>query len=58
LAKERADLITKAKKIAKLASGGGGADSGEKDDGSFFRVALEHQYDGVDRHCLDEEVGR
>jgi len=58
LAKERADLIAKAKRIAKLAGGGGGGDSGEKDDGSFFRVASEHQYDGVDRHCLDEEVRR
>ena len=54
LAKERADLIAKAKKLAKLA-GGGGDGGGEKDDGSFFRGALEHQYDGVDRHCLDEE---
>ncbi|HEU0037941.1 MAG TPA: hypothetical protein VFR76_01580, partial [Verrucomicrobiae bacterium] len=58
LAKERAELIARAKRIAKLAGGGGGGDSGDKDDGSFFRVALEHQYDGVDRHCLDEEVGR
>ena len=58
LAKERAELIAKARAIAKLAGGGGGGDSGEKEDGSFFRVALEHQYDGVDRHCLVEEVGR
>jgi len=54
LAKEREELIAKAKKLARPAGGGGGGES-EKDDGSFFRVALEHQFDGVDRHCLDEE---
>jgi len=54
LAKERAELIAKARKIAKLAGGGGGGEAA-KDDGSFFRVALEHQYHGMDRHCLDEE---
>lgn len=54
LAKERADLIAKAKKLAKP-SGGGGGDGGDKDDGSFFRVALEHEFDGVDRDCLEEE---
>lgn len=53
LSQERADLIAKAKKLAKL-SGGGGGDGSGKDDGSFFRVALEHQFDGVERHCLDE----
>ena len=62
LAKERADLIAKAKKVAKLSGGGGGdGGGGGKDvtyDGSFFRVALEHQFDGVDRHCLDKEGGR
>ncbi len=49
LAKERAELIAKAKKLAKLSGGGGGGDGGEKDDGSFFRVALEQQYENVDR---------
>ena len=24
---------------------------------SFFRVSLEHQYDGVERHCLDDLEG-
>ena len=57
LAKERADLIAKAKKLAKL-SGGGGGGGGGGDDGSFFRVALEHQFDGVNRGCLDEEERR
>lgn len=55
LKKERADLIAKAKKLAKLSGGGGGDGGGGKDEGSFFRVALEHQFDGVERHCLDEE---
>jgi imidazolonepropionase-like amidohydrolase len=53
LKQERADLIAKAKQLAEQAGGGG--DGGGKDDGSFFRVALEHQFDGVDRHCLEEE---
>lgn len=54
LEKERADLIAKAKKIAKLSGGGGGGDGGEKDDGSFFRVALEQQYENVDREAEAE----
>ncbi len=53
LTKERADLIAKAKRLLTLAgSAGAGADG---DGGSFFRVALEHQFDSVDRHCLEEE---
>ncbi len=55
LKQERADLIAKAKQIAKL-SGSGGGDV--KDDVSFFRVALEHQFDGVDRGCLDAAEGK
>jgi imidazolonepropionase-like amidohydrolase len=52
LKKERDDLIAKAKKIAKLSGGGDAAgDDGGK---SFFQVSLEHRFDGVDRHCLDE----
>lgn len=54
LKQEREDLIAKAKKLAKL--GGGGDGGGEKDDGSFFRVSLEHQFDGVERHCMEEEA--
>jgi imidazolonepropionase-like amidohydrolase len=54
LKQERADLIAKAKKLAKLSGGSGGG--GEKDDGSFFRIALEHQFDRVERHCMDEEA--
>jgi imidazolonepropionase-like amidohydrolase len=52
LKQERADLIAKAKKLAKLAGGGGGG--GEKQDGSFFRVSLEHEFDGVERHCMED----
>jgi N-acetylglucosamine-6-phosphate deacetylase len=53
LEKERSDLIAKAKKLSKL-GGGGGEDGGGDGGESFFKVALEHQYDGRDRHCLDE----
>ena len=54
LKQERADLIAKAKKFAKL-GGGGGGDGGGGDDGEFFRVSLEHQFDGVARHCMKGE---
>jgi N-acetylglucosamine-6-phosphate deacetylase len=54
LEKERTQLIAKAKKIAKLSGGGGGGDGGERDDGSFFRVALEQQYENEDREAEAE----
>jgi imidazolonepropionase-like amidohydrolase len=56
LQKERDDVLRKAKQVAKLS--GGAADSGsaaDRDEEKFFRVSLEHEYDGQDRHCLDEE---
>jgi len=52
LMQERNELLKKARQIAKLADGG---DSSSKDNAEFFRVSLEHQYDGRDRRCLDEE---
>jgi imidazolonepropionase-like amidohydrolase len=57
LEKERSDLLAKAKKLSK---GGGGGDSGDKSADTFFRVSLEHQFDGRDRDCMDndEEMGR
>ena len=51
---ERADLLAKAKKISKLSSVGGENDGAEKADDSFFRVSLEHEFDGRERHCMDE----
>lgn len=53
LTKERDDLIGKAKQLAKLSGGGGGG--GDGGGGSFFNVVLEHQFDRVERHCMDEE---
>ena len=53
LAKEREDLIAKAKKVAKPSSGGAEA-GGDDGDASFFRVSLEHEFDGKNRGCLDE----
>ena len=54
LAKERDELLAKAKKIAKI-GGGGRENSAERDTAeSFFRVSLEHQYDGRERGCLDD----
>lgn len=54
--KERADLLAKAKKLAKLSESDGGDKESSSDDNSFFRRSLEHLYDGKVRHCLDEEV--
>jgi adenine deaminase len=56
LKQEREDLITKAKKLAKQAGGGGGGGSSGSNDGSFFRVSLEHEFDGVERHCMEGEA--
>jgi imidazolonepropionase-like amidohydrolase len=55
LAKERADLIAKAKRLAKLSGGGESAGGEESGSSSFFRTSLEHEFDGRERHCLDEE---
>jgi imidazolonepropionase-like amidohydrolase len=53
---EREALIAKAKQLKRLASGsGGGGDNGGDDGREFFRVALEHEFDGEERHCMDEE---
>jgi imidazolonepropionase-like amidohydrolase len=52
LKKEREDLLVKAKQIAKLAGGDGG--SGGDGGKAFFQSSLEHEYDGQERHCLDE----
>ena len=50
---ERTALLAKAKRLAKLSGGGSDGGGGGGDD-SFFRVSLEHEFDGCDRHCLDE----
>ncbi|EEF59759.1 amidohydrolase family protein [Pedosphaera parvula] len=55
LSQERADLIAKAQKLAKLSDDGSGSGEGGSDDKSFFHQSLEHKYDGHVRHCLDEE---
>jgi imidazolonepropionase-like amidohydrolase len=58
LKRERDDLIAKAKQVAKLSGGGDDNDSGGSaggGDGAFFKSSLEHQFDGRDRHCLDDE---
>src|SRR5262249_26806862 len=53
LTREREDLVAKARKVAKL--GGGGRESAEKEEEEDgYRAALEHEFDGRDRHCLDE----
>jgi len=53
LEKERSDLVSKAKKISKLSGAGSGEGGGDKGDG-FFRVSLEHEFDGQDRRCENE----
>jgi N-acetylglucosamine-6-phosphate deacetylase len=54
LNQERNDLVAKAKSIAKLSGGGREGGSSDAAEESFFRVSLEHEFDGCDRHCLDE----
>ena len=54
LEKERADLLAKAKKVAKSSGSGGDEDESAKDN-SFFKKSLEHEYDGCVRHCLNED---
>jgi N-acetylglucosamine-6-phosphate deacetylase len=56
LAKEREALLEKAKKVARLRDGA--RDSGGDSDEQFFRVSLEHEFDGKTRGCLDEEEGQ
>jgi adenine deaminase len=53
LKKERDDLIDKAKQILKQPGRSGASDP--KAEATFFHVALEHQHDFHDRHCLDED---
>ncbi len=55
LEKEREELIAKAKRALKLASGEGESVAGSESGGSFFRASLEHEFDGAERHCLEEE---
>ena len=56
LKQEREALLGKVKQISKLSEGGGEKGGEDEDGGSFFRVSLEHEFDGHDRHCLDEET--
>jgi imidazolonepropionase-like amidohydrolase len=49
---ERAAILEKAKKVLRVDGGGDSKDPAVK---KFFRRSLEHQYDGINRHCLDEE---
>ena len=43
------ELLAKAKKLAKLAGGGEEAGGGKEGEQTFFRISLEHQFDGKDR---------
>lgn len=56
LQKEYDNLLAKARQVARLA--GGGADASQDGGQAFFEVSLEHQYDNVDRDCLDGTGGR
>jgi imidazolonepropionase-like amidohydrolase len=51
LEQERADLLAKAKKMSK---GGGSGEGSDKSVDTFFQVSLEHEFDGRDRDCMDE----
>ncbi len=53
LEKERADLMAKAKKLARLSGAGAGGNGGQTKD-SFFQASLEHEFDGCDRREVEE----
>ena len=50
---ERKELLAKARQVARTPGGGDGGGGGG-DEEAFFRVSLEHEFDGCERHCLDE----
>ena len=54
LAQERSALLAKAKKLSKM--GEGKEEGGADDHNSFFKLSLEHRYDGIERHCLGERA--
>jgi hypothetical protein len=56
LAGERDALIAKAKALQSGPEGGNSSAGGgnAEAEAGFFQVSLEHQYDGVDRGCLDD----
>ncbi|MDB6022905.1 MAG: amidohydrolase [Pedosphaera sp.] len=54
LTKERADLIAKAKKISARSDSDGSDDKSSGND-LFFQRSLEHMYDGIVRHCTEDE---
>lgn len=51
---ERSALLAKARKAAGSASA---PPASSPDARKFFQKSLEHEFDGHDRHCLDEEEG-
>jgi hypothetical protein len=51
LERERAELLSKARKVAGGSGGGGGSDPARS---GFFDTPLELRYEGALRHC-DEE---
>jgi len=51
LAAERDTLLVKARKQAAGSASGGPVDEAGR---SFFQLSLEHEFDGRDRHCMDE----
>jgi imidazolonepropionase-like amidohydrolase len=51
---EREALLAKAKKVRRLEAAGGGGERSAKDGDTFFRVAWEQLYEGVDREAEAE----
>jgi imidazolonepropionase-like amidohydrolase len=49
---ERRELIEKAKRIIQKSKPKESDDPGAEE--KFFRACLEHEFDGIDRHCLDD----
>jgi imidazolonepropionase-like amidohydrolase len=58
LRKERTELIDKAKRVASGSSSKESTKSSGSEAAEFFHESLEHEFDAVDRGCLDGEEER
>jgi imidazolonepropionase-like amidohydrolase len=50
---ERDELLARIKQVSRAS--GRPAETKDEPEEAFFRVSLEHEFDGRDRHCLDQD---
>jgi adenine deaminase len=51
---ERDELLAKARRVVKDKKPKDDAGSNQAEE-KFFRICLEHRYDGINRHCMDHD---